>query len=390
MLVFLILFFPLVPALTGEVITGEVSQDPTNVSIFVLPGPPVIYIYSPEQKTYYTKNLILNYSIKNNFYSVWYNLDNNENISLPNLSNYETNFNTTLGEHTLNLYANNTNFTNLKQVTFTVSNKPATTSNDNSPGGGSDPGGSTPLSNFEVDRELIEVSLLPSQSKDEIIKVTNTGDTSLILVLEIVGINEFLHLEEEFLALEKGKTKDVLLHFFPLSNTTPGIYPGKLVMGRGGLNKEVNIVIEIKSKDPLFDIKLEINNKSKTVNPKEDIEVAINLFNLGLYGTEVDVELVLYITDFEKNIVHQSSKEFLAVQRETTIYRELGAPPELVEGTYLLVGNLSFNNITVSSYDSFEIVKEKSIAYLYIILAICLLLIIIFIIKRFGKKIIKK
>ena len=75
--------FQLVSAITGETITGDVSSQPTNVSIFVLPGEPVIQILSPENATYYSSSILVNYTIGNPIISVWYNLDDSGNISLP-------------------------------------------------------------------------------------------------------------------------------------------------------------------------------------------------------------------------------------------------------------------------------------------------------------------
>ena len=86
-IIFLVCLFPLATAITGETITGDVPSSPTDVSVFVLPGPPVINIYDPENKTYYDTTILFNYSISNELNNSWYNLDNTENISLGNLTN---------------------------------------------------------------------------------------------------------------------------------------------------------------------------------------------------------------------------------------------------------------------------------------------------------------
>ena len=49
--------------LTGEKITGKATSQATNVSIFVLPSIPILFIVSPENKTYLSnKSILLKYS----------------------------------------------------------------------------------------------------------------------------------------------------------------------------------------------------------------------------------------------------------------------------------------------------------------------------------------
>jgi len=77
---------------------------------------PTITIIKPKNKTYLIKNsLKLEFLIYNST-SIWYNLDNTGNITITDT----TFFNTTLGTHTLYLYANNSYGTNKENVTFYV------------------------------------------------------------------------------------------------------------------------------------------------------------------------------------------------------------------------------------------------------------------------------
>ncbi|MEM1577431.1 MAG: hypothetical protein QXM27_00190 [Candidatus Pacearchaeota archaeon] len=70
--------------------------------------PPTINILSPENITYYTNIIDLNYTVYDNIAidSCWYNLDYSQNISLPNCQN--TTISVNEGNHYLIVYANDT------------------------------------------------------------------------------------------------------------------------------------------------------------------------------------------------------------------------------------------------------------------------------------------
>jgi len=98
----------------GELI--EASPRPQNISIFVLPPIPIILIISPENKTYSTNTILLNYSMTKEIDFIWYNLDNGINITIdsPRL------FNAAEGPHTLYLYANNSQGISFKNISFSI------------------------------------------------------------------------------------------------------------------------------------------------------------------------------------------------------------------------------------------------------------------------------
>ena len=103
-------------ALTGETITGEATSGTSSVNI-TLVGSPSLNLIQPENETYFTDtNLNLTFTA-GSASSIWYNLDNGANTTISE----NTQFNTTSGQHTLNLYANNSDNINIsRNVTFTV------------------------------------------------------------------------------------------------------------------------------------------------------------------------------------------------------------------------------------------------------------------------------
>ncbi|MCX6742541.1 MAG: hypothetical protein NTX24_05230 [Candidatus Pacearchaeota archaeon] len=111
-------------AITSKVVTGEVTAL-TNASITIGNAGPVVIIYNPKEgRTYRNTFILLNYSVldPDGVSSVWYNV-NGVNISLGNSSNNYTYFNTTEGNKTLYLYANDsTGLITNSSVNFYVNN----------------------------------------------------------------------------------------------------------------------------------------------------------------------------------------------------------------------------------------------------------------------------
>jgi hypothetical protein len=92
-------------------------------------NPPDISIIFPEEGGIYSYNetISLNYSVSDeNLQVCWYNLNNGENITIPNCQN--TTFNTSEGSHTIYLYANDSvGNENSSSINFTISlNSPPT------------------------------------------------------------------------------------------------------------------------------------------------------------------------------------------------------------------------------------------------------------------------
>lgn len=105
------------PSITGETVTGKATSEYISMNITVIASsPPTLSIISPENKTYLSNSsLLVSYSASNEG-TVWYNLDNTNNVTIS-IQDY---FNTSQGSHTLFLYANNSFGTTSKNVTFFV------------------------------------------------------------------------------------------------------------------------------------------------------------------------------------------------------------------------------------------------------------------------------
>ncbi|MDO8509063.1 MAG: hypothetical protein Q7S27_05265 [Nanoarchaeota archaeon] len=99
------------------------NQNTTSTTLFIDSIAPSLTLSTPVDGSTFGTNisLALNYSVSDsNLNSCWYNLDNSNNVSLQNCANNF--FNTSAGQHTLYLFANDTlNNKIIKNTSFTIS-----------------------------------------------------------------------------------------------------------------------------------------------------------------------------------------------------------------------------------------------------------------------------
>jgi len=255
-------------------------------------------------------------------------------------------------------------------------------------GGGGGGGGGALISKFEVEPDFITTTILQEEGKSFDIKLKNTGNTQLNLDLQTVNISDISILSDEALVIGVGEEKTTRVYFYALSKTKPGVYFGKILISEGSTQKTIHVVVEVKKKEALFDIAVNIPTEYKNVLAGEKMSVFVDMLNIGLYGTAVDAELFLYIMDFDKLILYEASKETLAVETNLSIVRELYVPEETKKGTYLVFGKVKYNNITISTYDTFNVLEKKYVKasyFIVLVIVVALILLIFFLIWKRRK-----
>jgi len=100
----LFLFTNFTFAISDYSLTGRATSQPLNLNITITGAPPAINIIQPINSVYLSNfSVALSYT-QSGAFSVWFNIDNQGNISLFSNTYY---FNVSEGTHVLNLFANN-------------------------------------------------------------------------------------------------------------------------------------------------------------------------------------------------------------------------------------------------------------------------------------------
>ncbi len=242
------------------------------------------------------------------------------------------------------------------------------------PGGGGDDGDVTP-DNFKIEPDLIKVLVKQGESEREIITITNLGTTILNVSLDLVDIEELIVMSEDFLSLKIGESKEINVDIFAREQEIPEIYTGKIIVKdeRTGVTKTINVIIEVKAKKPLFDIRTDIIFKKVSLG--KDVSARINVLNLGDLEN-IDVLIYYAIKDLDENII-SFKEESMAIDKKLDIKRKIKLPQNILLGDYLFYSRVSYGDITASSMDTFEVVERTARDFLGAVVFILLLVIVI-------------
>ncbi|MBX4196409.1 hypothetical protein KW805_02365 [Candidatus Pacearchaeota archaeon] len=255
------------------------------------------------------------------------------------------------------------------------------TGSSTSGGSSSTTGGIT--KNLEIDPEQLSISLKQGEIKTRSMKITNTGNTPSHIIVKAQKLGNLVRIDEESLDLQPGQARTVSIDFIAKEDQLPGPYLGKIVVFDGAADHEVLIIIDVQSKNPLFDIKTEILKSSLYVQPGDDVVGQITLYSLGSQGT-VDVLVDYTILDNNGNEI-LVDHETLAVQTQTSFVKKFTLPAGISKGTYILNVKATYSGETASSSAWFFVgIKPWTLqdTLLYAILLLLLLGTIIIIYDR--------
>ena len=219
-------------------------------------------------------------------------------------------------------------------------------------GGGGGGGGSTAI--FEVGPEVVTFNLLSEDEKTGYMQIKNIGSSDISLKVEVEGV-DFIKVGEKNIKLKKGETRIVSLEANTNGKIKPGVYIGEVVVSGSGITRSINVIAEVKGKNALFDISLEILPEYKLVTAGERIASLVKLKNIGLRGKAVDVILHVQIVDLEKKVFFEAAEEMLAVETDLTKIKRMVVPEILPSGKYLLIGRIEYANTSAESYDLFDV-----------------------------------
>ena len=246
-------------------------------------------------------------------------------------------------------------------------------------GGGGGGGGGKGIAVFTVVPEFITTTIFQQEGKSFNIQVNNTGTAVLNFETEIINLTDMAILSDENFSLGTDQKKDLRLYLYSLSEAAPGVYFGSIIFRAGGYQKKISIVIEVKEKEPLFDIKVTVPPEYKVVKADEDVKALIDMLNVGLYGEAVDVDLYLSIVSFDKVLIFERQREVIAVETNVSVERTLHVPFDTLSGTYLVFGEAKYTNITATTFDTFRVQGKRFVRTSYTLIIILLIILIIFI-----------
>ncbi|MFA5855828.1 MAG: hypothetical protein WC867_00585 [Candidatus Pacearchaeota archaeon] len=210
-------------------------------------------------------------------------------------------------------------------------------------------------SSLLFDKELIKLSLKQGESSTEYVYISNDALNDIFVNLTSSSLDNFLLIPEPGLTIKSKQSVKVRLDFNVKETENPDSYFGKInLKNSDGSKNTISVILDVKEKKPLFDIKTKVQRK--IILPGTKIKANIDLINMGDFSN-VDVVLYYSIKDMEGKVL-SFSQESLAVQKRLSVTRELEIPI-YNEGDYIFYSTVTYANTTAISSDHFKIALQE-------------------------------
>jgi len=221
--------------------------------------------------------------------------------------------------------------------------------------------------NFILDKDFFPLQIKKGDSLQKQVMITNNGTEDLTINISVSkSLSKFIVPEKEIIILKSGESKNVRFDIYVSDSELADVYIGKINFNSEKISRSINVVLDVKDKSPLFDIKTKVLNK--IVSPGNKVGAEIEMINMGDLKN-IDVKVKYSITDFDGNI-YDVNEESLAIEDSLKKVFYLIVPKDLKEDNYLFYSRVSYGNISASSYDSFNVQKYYSMRIYLIIFAL--------------------
>mgnify|MGYP001234521364 CR=1 FL=1 len=207
---------------------------------------------------------------------------------------------------------------------------------------------------FEVDQILIKVLVREDEYIGKELRVMNVDEEEQIISVEVAGVSDIVDVLDKEFTIKPGQTKIVRLNFSSSDNTAgieqaPGVYIGKILAKSDSYQKEVPIVVEIESKNVLFDMNLNPVARDRSVTQGSSTTFEIRVFNLQSIDS-FNVDMDFLVKDVNGNTII-SERESVVVKTQASFFKTLKIPDKLKTGDYVFIAQASLgNSIGTASY----------------------------------------
>ena len=233
---------------------------------------------------------------------------------------------------------------------------------------------------FSVDNVLLKLNVKEGDVLKKDVKLTNNEGGSKFNVktdLDFVSFNE-----SEFF-LESNNKKNFAVNF-NIKNMTPGIYSGNLIISKNKEELVIPVIIEIETKEILFDSTINVPVEYSDIYPGEKAIIENKILNLDRIGLKtLDVEYSLRSMDGK---IIYSEQESIAVEDQVLSTKIIPIEDNVKTGYYVFSAIIKYkDSVGISSY-LFRISDKKNPMifgqnplFLFIVLILILVLVAFFI-----------
>ncbi|MDP7141422.1 MAG: hypothetical protein QF506_03605 [Candidatus Woesearchaeota archaeon] len=218
---------------------------------------------------------------------------------------------------------------------------------------------------IDVDQILIKVLIKSKEFLNRTIRVMNIGDDISNIEIMVKGVEDIVSVSDNSFILKSGQTKRVDTTFSTINREKgiehrPDVYIGKLEVVSAGVVKTVPLIVEIESKNILYDMNLNPLARGRVIYPGEKVTIEVKLFNLeDLKPVNIDMEY--FVRDLEGNTIISES-ETVVVQNQASFFKTISIPNNFRSENYVFIALAKYGTSTGTASYLFEVSGVKEVA----------------------------
>jgi len=217
------------------------------------------------------------------------------------------------------------------------------------------------ISSFKVDQLLIKALIKEDERLTRQINIMGISEQELFIELKVQNLPDIASVSENAFNLNPGQTKTVDLDLkssIKEKNVEykPGIYVGNLLVKSSSDTVKTPVIVEIETKDVLFDINANLGIAQKQIKQGESLNAQITVFNLKKIGlTNLDIEY--FVKDISGNTIIIET-EAITVETQTSFVKNIGTKG-LNDGEYVFGAIVRYGSSVGTSTFLFKIGKSE-------------------------------
>ncbi len=241
---------------------------------------------------------------------------------------------------------------------------------------------------FEVNTLLLKYSLKQGEEITTGFTIFNKEDKEETFKINSKNLKGLVQINpSEFKVNARGK-KEILINFEDENLTYgPGVYIGSLIVQSERDKKNIPVILEIRSNNPLFVLDLKIAPEYKQTSPGENLFIEVSAFNLNDTNEHaVTVSYLVYNLDSELLLSEEESMVLGGSQ--TSFTKTLTLPKNTEFGDYVLAVLIGGREDMMSSSNYLFSVSKKerqstNVSFTYLMIIVFALFLIVFLVIIF-------
>jgi len=207
---------------------------------------------------------------------------------------------------------------------------------------------------FELDTLFLKVAINQGGSSVNNVKIINTGKKQTFLI-KVIELDDLIKPEETSVELDPQEDYSIKL-IVNGKDKEPGVYLGELEISAGNKQK-IPIILEIQSKEVLFDSNVNLYPQGRDLIPGEKLNAEIKIFDLAGIGRD-NVRLTYFIKSFDDRTLVSASED-LVVDGKLDYSRSLDLPKNLRLGNYVFITTTKYKESFGTASVFFKVVEFK-------------------------------